>query len=369
MRRFVSMTLCVVIALLLTACGGSESDNVSETSAEPSPSITSSEVAQDSEHTPNTIPQEVEDGAIQVTWQPDYSRFEIEASNATLALRAEINGSPIANIQSIGVDLYDANGNLLTHQSDPFNSSHSNYPLDIWYDVNDDLNYTLTSNTKYIFTMFVMIDDTAYTSERYSFTTRGTNSQVHNEDDSITTSIPTGAPATPEPTVTQMPLLNGMEQNGQYNLTLYESGTQEVSDGTIVLADLMVPSTITDKEAQNILATDSEASYYNYGNYEEIRYSDGVLIRNAGDSLWKKSSPSDVIELEVFSSGEVFIPYNAQFIDNMTSIMLGSIRNVSSLDELFHVSFMGVEFNYSSIEVQVTVSDGVITVVDMYYTP
>lgn len=369
MRRFVSMTLCVVIALLLTACGGSESDNVSETSAKPSPSITSSEVTQDSEHTPNTIPQEVEDGAIQVTWQPDYSRFEIETSNATLALRAEINGSPIANIQSIGVDLYDANGNLLTSKSEMANLSYSDYPLIIWYDVNSDLNYTLSGDTKYVFTMYIVMDDITYTSERYSFTTKIADSQNHNEEGFITTPTPTQAPEAPEPIGTSMPLLNGMEQNGQYNLTLYESGRQEVSDGTIVLADLMVPSTITDEEAQNILATDPEASYSNGGSYEEIRYSGGFLIRSAGESLWKKSSPSDVIELEVFSSGEVFIPYNAQFTDNMTSIMLGSIRNVSSLDELFHVSFMGVEFNYSSIEVQVTVSDGVITVVDMYYTP
>ena len=308
-----------------------------------------------------------------VLWETHPGRMEIGATNATLSLRAIIDGQSTMKITGVGIDLYDERGKHLASASEPAELYGNSHNLIIWYDMNTDLNYILESNTRYIFTMFVVIDDATYTSESHSFTTEADDSQILAEDDTFAiyapTPIPTQMPVTPESAISRPPLLYGMEQNGQYNLTLYESGIQEVSDGTMVLADLMVPSTVTDEEAQNILAADSEANYYNGGSYEEIRYSGGFLIRSACDSLWNRSSSSDVIELEVFSSGKVFIPYNAQFTDNMTSIMFGSIRNVSSLNELFHVSLMGMEFNYSSIEVQVTVSDGMITVVDMYYTP
>lgn len=364
MKKFLSMFICMTIILTLSACERNKAPFPAAPSAtiEKGYSIATQQPVDESSSTADEEPV--------VSWETNPSRTEIGETNATLALNATISGPSTMKITNCGIELYDEQGNLLASTSESVDLSDDGNILVILCDVNDDLHYTLTSNTKYIFTMFVVIDDAAYTSERYSFTTRDVEPQSQSEDNTnVETSTPTQMYSTPEPAVSHPSLLNGMEQNGQYNLTLYESGIQEVSDGTIVLADLMVPSTITDEEAQNILATDPEASYYNGGSYEEIRYSGGFLIRSAGESLWKKSSPSDVIELEVFSSGEVFIPYNAQFTDNMTSIMLGSIRNVSSLDELFHVSFMGMEFNYSSIEVQVTVSDGVITVVDMYYTP
>ena len=50
-----------------------------------------------------------------------------------------------------------------------YGNSHN---LIIWYDMNTDLNYILESNTRYIFTMFVVIDDATYTSESHSIHNR-----------------------------------------------------------------------------------------------------------------------------------------------------------------------------------------------------
>lgn len=365
MKKVVYLIICIVFTLLLHACGGNTSDNQDEPEIENTANQAST--PSDLHEKPTSTPQKVENGEISVVWEPDYSKFAIEESNAIIALRATVNGLNPSQISSYGVDLYDSNYNPLTSRREPATFSDSDNSINIWYDVSSDLNYTLSGNTKYIFTMYVVINGTTYTSERYSFTTRGDDTQDLNEGSSFATPEPTPVP--PEPTASYMPLLRGMEQNGTYKLTLYEEGKQETSGGTIVSADLMMPSTVTDEEARNILAIDPDASYSNNGNYEEITYYGGFLTRAAGEKLWQKRFPSDALELEVFSSGQIFIPYDAQFFDNMTSIMLGTIRSVSSLDELFHVSFMGSEFSYSSIEVQVTVSDGVITTVDMYYTP
>ena len=359
MKKLTVLVICIVLTLLLPACGGNTSDNQGELESENTATPVS---------TPSGL---IENGEILVSWKPDYSKFAIEESNATIALQATVSGLNPSQISSSGVDLYDSDGNLLTSRREPATFSDSDNLIDIWYDVNADLNYTLSSNTAYIFTMYVVIDGTAYTSEKHSFTTNATSqpSQADETTNIESTPTPTQVESTPTPTFSYPPLLNGMQQNGQYKLTLYEAGKRETSDGTMVSADLVIASTVTDADAQNLLSTEPSAQYFNYGSYEEIAWSGGFLRRNVGESLWQEYYPSDAAKTDVYSSGQIFIPHNAQFLDNMTSIMLGSIRNVSSLDELFHVSFMGMEFDYSSIDVQVAVSDGVITIVDMYYTP
>lgn len=349
MKKLACLVICIVSIMLLSACGEICAD--SEDSSE---GYVYSE-------TPSTESQ-----SVYISWEPNYDKIVIGENNATLALEGTISGAYITDITTIGITLYDADGNEIGSKSKAASFSKNDTTFYIMSDINSSLNVTLSSNTKYMFTMYAVIEGNTYTSGTYSFTT---DSPIVNEGYGAAEPTPVETPLPPESTAYIPPLLNGMEQNGTYMLKLYESGKQEISDGTLVSADLMVPSTVTDEEAQSILATDPGACYYNDGNYEEICYSGGFLTRSAGESLWQKKYPSDALEYETITSGKVFIPNNAQFFDNMTSIMLGSTRNVSRLDELFHVSFMGMEFNYSSIEVQVTVSDGVINTVDMYYTP
>lgn len=300
------------------------------------------EISADSEDFPESyVYSEVpstESQSVYISWEPYYDKIAIGANDATLALEGTISGAYTTDIETIGITLYDADGNEIGSKSKAASFSENNTSFYIMSNVNSSLNVTLSGNTKYMFTMYAVIEGNTYTSGTYSFTT---DSPIVNESYGEAEPTAEETPASPEPTAYTPPLLNGMEQNGTYMLKLYESGKQEISDGTLVLADLMAPGTATDEEAQNILATDPGACYYNDGNYEEISYSGGFLTRSAGESLWQKRYPSDALEYETITSGEVFIPNNAQFFDNMTSIMLGSIRNVSSLDELFHVSFMG----------------------------
>ena len=164
-------------------------------------------------------------------------------------------------------------------------------------------------------------------------------------------------------------LLAGMEQDGEYNLKLYGNYIVEEDDGTIALAELMTICTMTDEEAYQILKSEPGSYYTNQGEYEEIMWSDGFLRKNSGDTFWREFWPSDSPKMEVYSSGYVFIPDDAVFIDNMSAIMFGINRDVSSLYELFHLASQDFTYDYEQIDVSVTVTNGIITIVDMYYSP
>lgn len=164
-------------------------------------------------------------------------------------------------------------------------------------------------------------------------------------------------------------LLNGMEQEGQYNLVLYSTDMEATDNGTIVFAELMTICTMTDEEAYQILKSEPGSYYTNQGEYEEIMWSEGFLRKNSGDAFWREFWPSDSPKMEVHSSGYVFIPDDAVFIDNMSAIMFGINRDVSSLYELFHLASQDFTYDYEQIDASVTVTNGIITTVDMYYSP
>ena len=210
MKKFLSMFICMTMILTLSACERNKAPFPAAPSAtiEKGYSIATQQPVDESSSTADEEPV--------VSWETNPSRTEIGETNATLALNATISGPSTMKITNCGIELYDEQGNLLASTSESVDLSDDGNILVILCDVNDDLHYTLTSNTKYIFTMFVVIDDAAYTSERYSFTTRDVEPQSQSEDNTnVETSTPTQMYSTPEPAVSHPFLLTAREQNGQ----------------------------------------------------------------------------------------------------------------------------------------------------------
>ena len=92
--------------------------------------------------------------------------------NATIATRLTLSGAGIAQIVRYGAYLYDASGNQLTYIDEYADFENYNY-LDIYYDINSELNYTLTKGTTYKYRFFVALEGKEHWSDTWSFTTKG----------------------------------------------------------------------------------------------------------------------------------------------------------------------------------------------------
>ena len=108
---------------------------------------------------------------ISVSWEPDYSRLKVSSSNATIALKVTVSGVSTTEISSVGAYLYDSSRNQLASAGETVDFSGRNDYFSIWYDINNRMEYSLSSSTKYLFRMYIVINGTTYTSGYYSFTT------------------------------------------------------------------------------------------------------------------------------------------------------------------------------------------------------
>lgn len=184
---------------------------------------------------------------------------------------------------------------------------------------------------------------------------------------------PSPEPTEPEPTPSAQAgdaMLEGIESDGEYLLTLYPDGLERVEGGCYVRAELTDFARYSDAEVEARLAEyGGEYSYEMTGEAEWIYYHDGSFCRPFGEEAWRSYGPSDAAELEVVSAGRVFVPDSAAIYDNCSPLAFGVFREVTRIEELFSVSFQGGDVDYPSAEVKVTVSGGQISAVDMYYTP
>lgn len=164
-------------------------------------------------------------------------------------------------------------------------------------------------------------------------------------------------------------LLPGMEQDGDYFLSIYSDGLERAADGCYAYAELTDIVKYTNAEVLELLSGLEDYEYSNTDGREEIAYYDGFLVREAGEDFWRSYAPSDAPYMEVVSSGTVFVPDSAEFIDDLSSLLLGINHEVTSLEQMFSVDLDGYEHRYDPIEVIATVSGGRITCINMYYTP
>lgn len=112
-----------------------------------------------------------------VTFTTDASRQSIGDTNAILATRIDVNGASIADIVYVGISLYDVSGHQLAVTGESVHYTDS-YML-AWYNVNDELHYTLTPGTTYQYRFYVQIGQDFYRGPFNTFTTSGSAPHSH----------------------------------------------------------------------------------------------------------------------------------------------------------------------------------------------
>ncbi|MBR4691980.1 MAG: InlB B-repeat-containing protein, partial [Oscillospiraceae bacterium] len=98
-----------------------------------------------------------------------YAAYAVGANDATLTALLSVTGSATnADVTEIGMELCDAENNVLASNSDGSNTAYD--PIYVWFGVNEELDYTLVPDTVYRYRFFAVVGGVAYYSDYYSFT-------------------------------------------------------------------------------------------------------------------------------------------------------------------------------------------------------
>ena len=126
----------------------------------------------------------------------DISRQNIGVSNAILATTISVSGASIDDVTYVGIYLYNAQGTLVANKQEA--PLVRNNVINAWYDVNSELNYTLTAGTTYQYRFVAIINGKQYFSSYRTFKTDTpapavTVSFTGNDHQSLGTMTPTVA--------------------------------------------------------------------------------------------------------------------------------------------------------------------------------
>lgn len=102
-----------------------------------------------------------------------YSKYSISESNAVLC--GKVMNPKLKALGNCGIKLYDESGNLLKECKESISNLSSHSVVNLYYDVNKELKYTLKKGTKYMYQFFAVINGTTYYSATETFTTKGAN--------------------------------------------------------------------------------------------------------------------------------------------------------------------------------------------------
>jgi len=125
---------------------------------------------------------------LSISWAGYEEKHSIGSTNAVLAGVGNMSGADISVISKVGIYLYDYKGTQIAHKTESVDFSNYSY-FEVWYDVNDELGYTLLTGTPYQYKFIAIIGDKTYDSPIYTFTTTGTHS--HKYDSGTVTANPT----------------------------------------------------------------------------------------------------------------------------------------------------------------------------------
>ena len=123
-----------------------------------------------------------------LSWAENEGKHSVGSTNAVLAGIGNMSGADISVVSKVGIYLYDYKGTQLAHKTESVSFDRYSY-FEIWYDVNDELGYTLSAGTPYKYKFVAIIGDKTYDSPLYTFTTTGTHS--HKYDSGKVTANPT----------------------------------------------------------------------------------------------------------------------------------------------------------------------------------
>lgn len=104
-----------------------------------------------------------------VTVDTSSDKYSITNTNAVLC--GNIYNPFGAKVSKCGIKLYNEDGTLLKDFSNSISFTVSN--VEIWFDINDELGYTLTRGTKYKYILYGVVDGKTYSTSTQTFTTKG----------------------------------------------------------------------------------------------------------------------------------------------------------------------------------------------------
>lgn len=102
-----------------------------------------------------------------------YSKYSISETNAVLC--GKVANPKLKALGNCGIKLYDVSGNLLKECKESISNLSSYSVVNLYYDVNDELKYTLKKGTTYKYQLWAVINGTTYYSPIETFTTKGDN--------------------------------------------------------------------------------------------------------------------------------------------------------------------------------------------------
>jgi len=112
------------------------------------------------------------------SWDHYADKHWVGSTNAVLAGWCNLNVDNSA-VSKVGIYLYDYSGKELKTTSE--NTSFGGYyHMYMWYDVNNELGYTLLPGTPYKYKFMIVINGKTYYSPVYDFTTGGTHAHKYN---------------------------------------------------------------------------------------------------------------------------------------------------------------------------------------------
>ena len=116
-------------------------------------------------------PEPVNVGVQFVNWG---GKRSIGKTNAVLDMKLYGINTSFTNIKKVGMVLYDSNKKKLASAEDTKIDYSTVDHIEVWYDVNKELKYTLSQGTTYYYRFYGVINGKTYYDEYKSFTTSGT---------------------------------------------------------------------------------------------------------------------------------------------------------------------------------------------------
>ncbi len=206
-----------------------------------------------------------------VTVDTSSDKYSITNTNAVLC--GNIYNPFGAKVSKCGIKLYDENGTLLKDFSNSISYTVSN--VEIWFDINDELGYTLTRGTKYRYVLYGVVDGKTYSTSTQTFTTKGGYTLTYNANGG------SGAPSS---------------QNSLIKYTV--SSTNPTRDGFTFLG----------------WSTSSNATYASYFAGESITLTKNTTLY----AVWKEIPVYNAYELVYDANGGSGAPESLMFSENET---------------------------------------------------
>ena len=99
-------------------------------------------------------------------------RGSVSQTNAVLSTRITLSGAGTTEITRVGVYIYNAAGQQVTYIDEAITVDKDYNYLDLWYDVNSELHYTLSPGTTYKYKFFAVVRGKTYWDSELSIKTQ-----------------------------------------------------------------------------------------------------------------------------------------------------------------------------------------------------